>query len=325
LELYVRAIRYHSYGGPDVLQVDEVPEPVPAEGQVLIEVEAIGANAIDALLRRGDGPWTLPLPAKLTGEVVGRVTALGPGVTDVQVGARVTSLSEDAFADYVVGAAEWLAPVPDEADAGEATVLSMTGPLALRLLRAAKVSPTDTVLIHAAAGTVGHLALQLARTLGAKTIIGTTSTPAKLEFIGKWGADLAIDSSDPAWADQVRAAVPDGPDVILDAIGGEVFDRGLELLAPLGRMITYGAIGGTLPTIPASSLFGLKSVMGVGMLGWRTARPDQARADVAEVAELWRAGKLRTAVDSGYPLEKVQQIHEILDRRANQGRLIAKT
>jgi NADPH2:quinone reductase len=84
-----------------------------------------------------------------------------------------------------------------------------------------------------------------------------------------------------------------------------------------------GAIGGTLPTIPASSLFGLKSVMGVGMLGWRAARPGQAKADVAEVAELWRAGNLRTAVDASYPLEKIQQIHEILDRRANQGRLIA--
>ena len=321
----MRAVRYLAHGGPEVLQIDETPEPVPADGQVLIEVEAIGANAIDTVLRRGDSPWSRPLPGKLTGDVVGRVTALGPGVTDVQVGARVAALSEDAFADFVVAESEWLAPVPDERDAGEATMLSMVAPLALRLLRAGQLSSGGTVLIQSAAGTVGHLAVQLARILGAKTIIGTASATAKLDFIGRWGADVAIDSSDPAWVEKVRAVAPDGVDVVLDAVGGDVFDRGLDLLAPLGRMVTYGAIGGTLPTVEANSLFALKYVTGVSMLGWRAARPEQAKADVAEVSELWRAGTLRMAVDTSYPLEKVQQIHEVLDRRANLGRLIATT
>src|SRR4051794_17862422 len=227
----MRAVRYHRHGGPEVLQVEDVDAPVPADGQVLIEVEAIGANAIDTVFRRGDGPWTRPLPGKLTGDVVGRITAVGPNAK-AEVGQRVAALSEDAFADQVVVDADWIAPVPDDADAGEVSTLSMTAPLALRLLKTAKAGPADVVLIHSAAGTVGHLAVQLARALGVKTVIGTASSAAKLDFIRAQGADQAVDLSDPNWPDQL----PGGVDVVLDSVGGKVFAQGLELLAPLGRM-----------------------------------------------------------------------------------------
>ncbi len=318
----MRSVRYHTHGGPDVLQIDEVPIPVPQAGQVLIEVEAVGANVIDTVFRAGTGPWRRPLPGTLTGDVVGRVTALGPTVSEVAVGDRVAALSEDAFSDYVTADVQWLAPVPEAADAGEATVLSMTAPLALRLLRAGQLNTGDTVLVHAAAGGIGHLAVQLARTLGAGTVIGTASTPAKRDFVRACGADAAIDSSDPGWPDRVGAAAPGGVDVILDAVGGDVFDQGLELLAPLGRMVSYGAVSGVLPTAPASSLFALKYVTGVSMLAWRTARPDEARADMEEVARLWGTGALRTAVHARCPLVDTASVHQILDSRGNLGRLV---
>lgn len=230
------------------------------QGQVLVEVEAVGANVIDTVFRAGTGPWRRSLPGTLSGDVVGRVAALGPNVTNAAVGDRVAALSEDAFADYVTADAKWLAPASADVDAGEATVLSMTAPLALRLLRAGQLANGDTVLVQAAAGGVGHLALQLARILGAKTVIGVASSPAKLEFVRRYGADEAIDSSDPGWPEHVRAAAPAGVDMVLDAVGGHVFDQGLELLAPLGRMVTYGAVSGALPTVQARSLFALKDV-----------------------------------------------------------------
>jgi NADPH2:quinone reductase len=318
----VRSVRYHAHGGPEVLQIDEVPTPAPQDGQVLIEVEAVGANVIDTVFRAGTGPWRRPLPGTLTGDVVGRVAALGSGATGVAVGDRVAALSEDAFADYVIADAHWLAPVPAGVDAGEATVLSMTAPLALRLLRAGQLSTGDTVLVQAAAGGVGHLALQTAKILGAKTVIGAASSPAKLDFVRSYGADEAIDSSDPAWPEHVRAAAPGGVDVVLDAVGGDVFNQSLGLLAPLGRMVAYGAVSGTLPTVQVRSLFALKYVTGVSMLAWRAAQPDQARADMNEVAEHWNAGLLHTAIHARFPLQDTASVHETLESRRNLGRLV---
>jgi NADPH2:quinone reductase len=318
----VRSVRYHAHGGPEVLQIDEVPTPIPQDGQVLIEVEAVGANVIDTVFRAGTGPWRRPLPGTLTGDVVGRVAALGPGVTSAAVGDRVAALSENAFADYVTADAQWLAPVPAGVDAGEATVLSMTAPLALRLLRAGHLDTGDTVLVQAAAGGVGHLALQLARILGAKTVIGAASSPAKLDFVRHYGADEAIDTSDPAWPEHVRAAAPGGVDVVLDAVGGDVFNQGLELLDPLGRMVAYGAVSGALPTVQVRSLFALKYVTGVSMLAWRAAQPEQARADMKEVAEHWIAGRLRTAIHARFPLQDTASVHETLESRRTLGRLV---
>ena len=148
----MRAVRFHAHGGPDVLQLDQVAVPEPGPGEVLIEVEAIGANAIDAVLRRGGTPWDRPLPGTLTGDVVGRISKLGPDTpAGTEVGQRVAVLTEDAFADFAVADAAFLAPIPDHADAGEATMMSMTAPLALRLLEAGRVPAGGTVLIQSAA------------------------------------------------------------------------------------------------------------------------------------------------------------------------------
>ncbi|MGZ0150546.1 quinone oxidoreductase family protein [Kribbella sp. WER1] len=319
----MRAVRYHRHGGPDVLQLDEVAVPEPGPGQVLIEAEAIGANAIDTVLRRGGTPWDRPLPGTLTGEVIGRITAVGPDVPPgVAVGQRVGSLAEDAFADQVLADAAFLAPIPDGADAAEATMMPMTGPLAFRLLETAQLPPGGTVVIHSAAGTIGHLAVQLARSYDPKTIIGTASAPHRLDFIRSLGAQ-AVDLTDPEWPAKVRELAPDGVDAVLDAVGGKVFEQGLELLRPLGTMLTYGAITTELPTVPAGALFGFKTVTGVSIMGWRTARPDAARADIAEVTRRWQSGELRPLVHATHPLADVAKIHGTLDARSAVGRLVA--
>ncbi|HEY3508735.1 MAG TPA: zinc-binding dehydrogenase [Kribbella sp.] len=316
-------MRFHRHGGPDVLQLDEVPVPEPGTGQVLIHAETIGANAIDAVLRRGGTPWDRPLPGTLTGEVVGRITAVGPDTpSGVAIGQRVAALAEDAFADQAVADAAFLAQIPDGADAAEATMMAMTGPLALRLLETAQLASGSTVLIHSAAGTIGHLAVQLARSYDPKTIIGTASSPHRLDFIRCLGAE-AVDLTDPEWPAKVRELAPDGVEAVLDAVGGKVFEQGLDLLKPLGSMLTYGAITTELPTVPAGALFGFKSVTGVSIMGWRGARPDAARADITEVLRRWQSGELRPVVDATHPLTEVARIHETLDARSNLGRLVA--
>ncbi len=319
----MRAVRFHRHGGPDVLQLDEVAVPEPAAGQVLIQAEAIGANAIDTVLRRGGSPWDRELPGTLTGDVVGRIVKLGPDTPPgIAVGQRVSALTVDAFAEYAVADAGFLASIPDDADAGEATMMSLTAPLAHRLLETGQVAPGSTVLIQSAAGTIGHLAVQLARGYDPKTIIGTASSAKRLDFIRELGAE-PVDLTDPDWPARVRELAPDGVDTVLDSVGGTVFDQGLDLLAPLGRMITYGAITTEIPVVSVLKLFGLKSVTGVSAGGWQQARPDEARADITEVTRRWQSGELRPIVHATHPLADVARIHETLDARTNLGRLVA--
>lgn len=147
----MRRIRYHSYGGPEVLTLEEVPVPVPEAGQVLIRAEAIGANFVDTQLRRGMAQTELyprPLPRSLTGDVVGTVEAVGPDTDPALIGQQVATASEDAFCDLILADAQWLVPVPDGLDAGTASALPMVAPVALGVLHAGRLAPGETVLVH---------------------------------------------------------------------------------------------------------------------------------------------------------------------------------
>lgn len=321
----MRRVRYHAYGDPEVLQIEEADTPVPDPGQVLIRVEAIGANFVDTKFRRGPSSGALfqrPLPGKLTGDVVGTVVAVGPCADAELTGRRVATLAEDAFADYVVADAAWLAPVPDGLDLGVASMLPMGAPVALRTLRTGRLARGETVLIHAAAGGIGHLAVQLAKLLGAGKVIAAAGSPAKLRFTRECGADAAVDYTDSDWPDQVRKAAPGGVDVVLDSVGGEILRESLDLLAPFGRLVVYGAASSELADVPTRSLFALKSVAGFSLLAWRAASPEQARQEVAEVTEYSVTGRLRTAVHARLPLTEAAAAHRLLEERSQLGRVL---
>ncbi|MFF3175692.1 zinc-binding alcohol dehydrogenase family protein [Streptomyces sp. NPDC057900] len=321
----MRRVRYYEYGDPDVLTIEEAEIPTPGPGQVLIRAEAIGANFVDTKFRRGPSSGAVfqrPLPGKLTGDVVGTVEAVGLGVDTQQVGRRVAGLAEDAFADYIVADAQWLAPIPDGLDLGAASMLPMGAPVALRILRTGQLAPGETVLIHAAAGGIGHLAVQLARLLGAGMVIATASSPAKLDFARKCGADIAIDYRNRDWPDQVRKAAPRGVDVVLDSVGGETLQRSFDVLAPFGRIVIYGAASGELTSLPVTNLFALKSVAGFSLIAWRAADPEQARREMTEVAEYSTAGQLHTAVHARLPLAEAAAAHQLLEDRSQLGRVL---
>ncbi len=312
--MVVRLVRLHAYGGPEVLQVEEVPTPVPGPGQVLVRPEVIAVNFADTKIRAGaDGIFTRPLPYSPTGEVVGAVTAVGPEVSSFSVGDRVAALADEgAYADFVAVDAAWAALVPPDLDAASATVLPMLGPVALRVLRMARLAAGETVLVQSAAGGVGHLAVQLAKVLGAK-VVGVVGSATKADFVRSLGADEVV-TTDAEW--------PTDVDVVLDAVGGSSLLRGLESLAPMGRAVMYGAASGEIPDVPSRSFFVLRSLTGFGLLAWRNARPDDARADVAEVTRLVADGRLRVAQHATFALADAAKAHQVMDDRANLGRVL---
>jgi len=323
----MRRVRYHQYGGPEVLQLEETPEPEPGPGQVRIATEVIGANFVDTKLRRSSPEGSVfawPLPATVMGDVVGRIDAVGEGVPAGRIGERVAALSEEGFADKAVLDARWLAPVPDGMSDADATMLPMNAPIALRLPRAGRLAPGETVLIDAAAGGIGHLAVQFAKNvLGAGTVIATAGSPAKLDFVRALGADVAVDYTEPDWPEKVREAAPGGVDVVLDSAGGDVFQRELELLAPFGRAVVYGAAADDqMPSVPVMKLFALTSVTGFSLLAWRDAAPEQARAEMTEAAEALSDGRVRTALHATFKLTEAAEAHRVLESRANLGRVL---
>ncbi|MEV5986248.1 zinc-binding dehydrogenase [Streptomyces sp. NPDC052051] len=321
----MRGIRYHSYGGPEVLTLEEVPVPAPETGQVLIRAEAIAANFVDTQLRRGMAQTELyprPLPRSLTGDVVGTVEAVGPDADPGLIGQRVAAASEDAFCDLVLADTRWLVPVPDGLDAGTAGALPMAAPVARGVLRAGQLAHGETVLVHSAAGAIGHLTVQLAKLLGAGTVIATASTAAKLDFARAQGADVGVDYTAEDWPEQVRAAAPGGVDIVLDAVGGETLRRSLGVLAPHGRLVTYGVASGEFGGISVTDLFALKSVTGFSLLAARAADAEQALKDLAELTEYAGQGLLRTTVHAQLPLTETREVHRLLESRAPLGRVL---
>jgi NADPH:quinone reductase len=320
----MRRVRYHAHGGPEVLAIEEAAVPAPGPGQVLVRTEAIGLNYVDVQLRQATDPGSLyyrQLPATLTGDVVGIIEAVGPGTDPSLAGTRTAILLEDACADYVLAGTDWLVPVPAELSLEAATMLPTVGAVALGVLRAGRLAKGETILVTSGAGSIGHLAVQLARQQGAGMVIATAGSPAKLDFLAGLGADVTVDHSQPDWADQIRAAAPDGIDVVVDAVGGAMLNASVGLLRPLGRVVVYGAASGDFASIPVRSLFGLKTVTGFGLLLWRATAPDQARRDIAELASLLAAGELR-AVTRSLPLSEVADAHRLLENRAFPGRLV---
>ena len=324
LEDAMRRACYYSHGDPEVLVVEETAVPEPGPGQVLIRAEATGLNYVDVQIRRASEASSMfhrPVPAGLTGDVVGTVERVGEGTDPALAGTRVAALTEDACAEYVVADADWVVPVPADLNAEAASMLPTMGVVALGALRLGRVTEGDTVLVTAAAGGVGHLAIQLARHLGAGTVIAAAGSTAKAGFLKELGADSTVDYSQPDWAEQVRQAFPNGVNVILEAVGGGTLLDCIELLAPFGRTVGYGAANGEWGSVPLLRLAALKTLSAFSLLALRAAAPEQARANNAELARLLESGELR-AVTKTLPLADIAKAHRLFEERSVLGRLV---
>ncbi|AZQ38047.1 NADPH:quinone oxidoreductase family protein [Streptomyces cyaneochromogenes] len=299
------AIRFDRFGGPEVLTPVELPTPTPGEGEVLITVEAAGVNFADT--HRTDGSYldADQLPHIPGSEVVGRTAD----------GRRVLAWVSNGYAEQVVAAGSRLVEIPDDLDAAQALALNMQGLTAWHLLRsAARMSAGETVVVHSAAGGVGSLAVQLAKEFGAGRVLAQVSTPAKERLVLDLGADeiAGYPLREPA-------------DVVLDAVGGQLFDQALDSLASFGRLVTYGnaSRGGFTPVDPAR--LGRLNASVVGFwLRPTLAAPGAIEGPLKELFRLTATGRLRPVVGGDYPLTEARRAHEDLLARRTVGKVVLR-
>jgi NADPH2:quinone reductase len=307
----MRAVRFHRYGGPEVLQVEEVPAPEPGEGELLIEVDAAGVTLPVVRLTRGQSG--APLPHTPGGEIVGRVAAVGPGVTGWRVGRRAAGLAfSGAYAEVAVVPAAMMTAVPDEVDDMVALALVRGGQVALGVLRAGGFGKGDSVLVTAAAGGIGHLAVQLAVALGADRVTAAVGDAAKAGFVREQGAGHVVTYYQDDWGDPV--------DLVLDGVGGQAQDAGLRALAPLGRLVAFNGVGGTVDVneLRMRSI----SVIGFAMAHLAARQRDTYDRHQRELWRLYGEGRLCPVVDQALPLERAADALRVLEARANRGKVV---
>ncbi len=331
----MKAIRIHETGGPEVLRLEEIKKPRPSAGQVLIKVAAAGVNYADIMQREGTYLTPTKLPTTLGLEVAGTVEELGEGVSWPPVGTRVAALVEGGYAEYVLAYPHLIIPIPETLDFVHAAAFPLQGVTAYQLLHeCAHLQPGESVLVHAAAGGVGTLAVQLARLMGAGKVIGTASTEEKLEFARSLGADVTINYTQGAWVDQVLAATEGkGVDIILEMVGGEIGKKNLQCLAPFGRMPIYGATSGKMSVdgflqwewtqfTGVELMYKNQTVTGYWLTEWVKSRPDSLAVASKKLMQFLASGQIKIIVGLTFPLEEAANAHRALAERKTKGKVV---
>jgi NADPH:quinone reductase len=316
----MKAVRMHGFGGPDVLSLDDVDVPEPGAGELLVEVAAVAVTYGDVMKRSGAFGHELPLPAGLGLEIAGTVAAMGPDVAGPSVGMPVLAWVESGYAEYAVAPAAAVVPLPDGVDLRSAAVLAVKGITAYQTLRSTGgLQPGGSVLVHAAAGGVGSLAIQLARLLGAEIVIGTASSPAKLDYVRELGT-IAIDYTVDEWPEQVlKANGGHGVDLVLDSVGGTIARQSFDCLAPFGRMVSFGAAGGSPVEVNAMSLMAQnQSVAGYSLRG-PLLRPEPVTTDIRVLLDHLAAGRLDATIGAALPLAQAAEAHRAISERRTVG------
>lgn len=314
----MKAIRIHEFGGAENLRVDEIETPQPGAGEVLIRTKAAGINYADASLRQNKYLFTPNLPFTIGFEVAGTVEKTGENVANVQVGQRVLALiSGGGYAEYAVAPAAGLVLIPDGLSDGAATALLVQGLTALGLLEDLKQN--STILIHAAAGGVGTLLVQLAKHKGAR-VVGTASSAEKLELVKSLGADVGVNYTENDWTDQVNAATSGkGADLIIEMVGGDIGKQNFKCLAIGGTMIVYGAASGEDFQISALSLLGKRQTVKGYNLNLET--PANMAKFTKELLEHIGANRLQVSVTE-FPLAEAAEAHKAIESRKTTGKVV---
>ena len=322
----MQAIRFHTTGGPEVLVLQTLPDPVPAAGQALIRVEACGVNFIDTYFREGRYP--APLPYTLGQEAAGTVLAAGPGVTSVAPGDRVAWCgtapgSTGTYATQALMAADRLVRVPEALTTQQAAAAILQGMTAHYLVQSTfRPQAGDPVLIHAGAGGTGLLLIQLARRLGAH-VITTVSTEAKAALAREAGADDVIFYTHEDVAERVRQIAPAGLPVVYDSVGKTTFEASLRCLRPRGMLVLFGAASGAVPPFDLIRLSTLGSLFVTRpTLKDYFASRDELLQRSGDIFRWVADGSLKLHIDHNYPLAEAARAHRELESRATTGKLL---
>jgi NADPH2:quinone reductase len=337
----MRALVCHAYGPIDSLKVEDIPQPVPKAGEVLVKVRAAGVSFAAMLGVQGKHQNKPPMPYVPGNELAGHVVALGDGVTNVSIGDRIaTGVSQGAFAEYATAAAANLVQIPEIMPYAEATNFPTLYPTAYGALKwKANLQPGEVLLVHGAGGGSGLTAIEVGKAMGA-VVIASAGGADKLKAAQEAGADHLIDYR----AEDLRTKVLEvtggrGADVIYDPVGGSAFDASLRCVAPEGRIIPMGFASGTVPQIPANILL-VKNVTVIGFYygywnGWGgkgAPSPKEAealarrRALVAaaqyELTHWFTEGKLKATVAATYDLADWVKAFRLIEERTVVGKAV---
>ncbi|MFI1290820.1 NAD(P)H-quinone oxidoreductase [Streptomyces sp. NPDC020792] len=325
----MHAITIPEPGGPEALVWDEVPDPVPGEGEVLVEVAASAVNRADILQRQGfynPPPGASPYPGL---ECSGRIAALGPGVSGWSVGGEVCALlAGGGYAEKVAVPAGQLLPVPDGVGLRQAAALpEVTCTVWSNVFMVAQLRPGETLLVHGGSSGIGTMAIQLARAVGAKVAV-TAGTKEKLERCAELGAEILINYREQDFVEEIRRATNgNGADVILDNMGAKYLDRNVQALAVNGRLAIIGMQGGAKGELNIGTLLGKRAAISATSL---RARPlGEKAAIVAAVREhvwpLFADGHVRPVVDQELPMSDAAAAHRILEQSGHIGKVLLVT
>ena len=319
---FVKAIRVERTGGPDVLQRTDIEKPTPKAGEALVKITAIGINYIDIYIRTGMYPS--PLPYTPGGEAAGVIEEVGKNDFDLKVGDRVAYMGSGSgsYAQYNCVAVDKLVPIPHGIDDQIACAAMLQGVTAQYLSHSTyPIQRGDTVVVHAAAGGVGNLLVQLAKARGA-TVVATASTPEKRSLAVVAGADAATDYD--GFVEKVKELTGgEGAACVYDSVGMTTFDDSLRALAPRGYMVLYGAASGPVPPIAPQALAAAGSLFltrPTAVHFTRTRAELLARAH--DIFEHIAKKSLNVRVGATYPLADAARAHTDLAARATTGKLI---
>ncbi|WP_293028140.1 NADPH:quinone oxidoreductase family protein [Natronococcus sp.] len=322
----MKAIEVTEYGDSDELEVVDRDVPEPDAGEVRIEIEAAGINFADIMQRRGVYPGGPEAPYVPGMEAAGTIDATGEGV-DLDEGDRVVAmLDRGGYAEYATANAQMLFPIPEGMSFEEAAGFPVQFLTAHScLFEWGELEEGESVLIQAAAGGVGTAAVQLASNAGAE-VFGTASSEEKLELAADLGCDHPIQYTETDFRETVEAETDgEGVDLVLESVGGDVFDRSLDAMAHFGRMVTFGVASGE----PASAenrrlLFENKSVRGFHLGQAAMHDPSRIMQAVPELTEGLASGELEVIVGESFPLEEAADAHRYIEERKSSGKVLLK-
>ncbi len=319
----MKAIQVKVVGGPENMEVVEVPKPAPGPGEALVKIAATGVNFIDVYFRTG--LYRADVPVSLGNEGAGTVEAVGEGVTEVAPGDRVAyAMVRGSYAEYALTPAWQLVKIPQDLDFSQAAAAMLQGMTAHYLTHSTyPLQKGDTCLIHAAAGGVGALAVQMAKRRGAR-VLGTAGSEAKARVAREAGADEVINYSTQDFEQEVKRLTDGrGVDVVYDSVGAATFMKGLNIIRKRGFMVSFGQSSGPVAAIEPALL----NAKG----GLYLTRPSLAHYCLDRKELLWRAGdvlgwiaagELKLRIERSYPLSEAAQAHRDLEGRKTAGKLL---
>jgi NADPH2:quinone reductase len=320
----VKAVRVHATGGPEVLQLEEIPTPSPGPGEVLIRVEAAGVNFIDLYQRAG--AYKVATPFVPGQEAAGRIAALGAGMTGFTVGDRVGCYygGLSGYAECAIAPADKVVPLPAGVTTAQGAAVLLQGMTAHYLACTTyRLHPGDTCLVHAAAGGVGLLLCQIAKQRGAR-VIGTVSTAAKEVLAREAGADEVIRYTETDFAIEVkRLTGGKGVQVVYDSVGKTTFTAGLGCIAPRGMMVLFGQSSGTVEPLDPQVLNHRGSLfLTRPTLGHYVATRAELEQRSGDLFRWMQEGTLHVRIDRELPLARAGEAHAALASRATTGKVL---